>query len=99
MTLAELAVGPMVAHNDQERALRLAHLQRAESAFDPMPFDAAAAWAFAPIAARLRASGKRRAARAYDTLIAAVAISRNLSLYSHKPDDFSAISGLDLRSV
>ncbi|WP_157983858.1 hypothetical protein [Nesterenkonia muleiensis] len=67
--------------------------------FDPMPFDAAAARAFAPIAAGLRASGKKRAARAHDTLTAAMAISRGLPLYTHNPDDFSAISGLDLRSV
>jgi tRNA(fMet)-specific endonuclease VapC len=42
VTLAELSVGPLVARSDQERAARQAHLQQAETDFDPIPFDAAA---------------------------------------------------------
>ena len=42
VTLAELSVGPLllVARTDQERAARQAHLQQAETDFDPIPFDA-----------------------------------------------------------
>jgi tRNA(fMet)-specific endonuclease VapC len=43
MTLAELSVGPLVAEDDSERAARQAHLQQAESDFDPLAF-AAASW-------------------------------------------------------
>ncbi len=37
VTLAELSVGPLVARTDQERAARQAHLQQAETDFDPSP--------------------------------------------------------------
>ena len=43
VTLAELSVGPLVARTDEERVARQAHLQQAETDFDPIPFDAAAA--------------------------------------------------------
>ena len=42
VTLAELAVGPLVAHDESERARRQAHLQQAEADFVPLPFDASA---------------------------------------------------------
>ena len=41
-TLAELSVEPLVARSGQVRAARQAHVQRAESDFDPIPFDTAA---------------------------------------------------------
>jgi tRNA(fMet)-specific endonuclease VapC len=40
ITLAELSVGTHVAHSDEERAARQAHLQQAESGFDMLAFDA-----------------------------------------------------------
>jgi tRNA(fMet)-specific endonuclease VapC len=43
ITLAELSVGPHVATSDQERAIRQAHLQQAESDFDVVAFDVGAA--------------------------------------------------------
>ena len=43
ITLAELSVGPLVTDDPDERAARQAHLQLAESDFDPLPFNAAAA--------------------------------------------------------
>jgi predicted nucleic acid-binding protein len=46
ITLAELSVGPHVAHSDEERAARQAHLQQAESDFDVLVFDAESARAF-----------------------------------------------------
>lgn len=46
VTLAELSVGPLVATGDPERAARQARLQQTEAAFEPLPFDAAAARAF-----------------------------------------------------
>lgn len=58
ITLAELSVGPLVARSDPERAARQVHLQQAESDFDPIPFEAAAARAFGQVAASLRRSGR-----------------------------------------
>lgn len=99
VTLAELSVGPLVASDDTERAARQAHLQQAEADFDPLPFDAAAARAFGQIAADLRTSGRKVRARAYDALIAAVAVANELPLHTANPADFAGISRLELVEV
>jgi tRNA(fMet)-specific endonuclease VapC len=99
ITLAELSVGPLVAGDDQERVARQAHLQQAEADFGVVEFDAASARAFGGVAAALRASGRRPAARAFDALIAATAIANRLPLFSCNPTDFDGIPGLDLRTV
>jgi predicted nucleic acid-binding protein len=99
ITLAELSVGPLVAADPQVRSARQAQLQQAESDFDPLPFDAGAARAFGRIAADLREIGRKPAARAYDALIAAVAIANDLSLYTVNPADFAGITGLRVNAV
>jgi tRNA(fMet)-specific endonuclease VapC len=99
VTLAELSVGPLVARDDTTRAARQAVLQQAEASFDPLPFDAAAARAFARVAADLRSSGRRPAARAFDALIAATALANGLPLYTANARDVMGIDGLDVREV
>lgn len=99
ITLAELSVGPLVATDEPERAARQAHLQQAESDFDPLPFDAAAARAFGEVAASLRRAGRKPAARAYDAMIAATALSNELPVYTCNPADFAGIDGLGLIAV
>jgi predicted nucleic acid-binding protein len=99
VTLAELSVGPLVAKTDEERAARQAHVQQAESDFDPLPFDAPAARAFGRVAAALRRAGRKPAARAYDAMIAATAISNGLPVYTCNPADFAAIDGLTVVAV
>jgi len=98
-TLAELSVGPLVATNEQERAARQAHLQQAEADFDPLPFDAEAARAFGQVAASLRRSGRKVAARSYDAMIAATAISNDLAVHTCNPADFEGIDGLTVIAV
>ena len=99
VTLAELSVGPLVAADERERAIRQAHLQQAETDFDPLPFDAPAARAFGRVAASLRKTGRKPAARAYDAMIAAIAIANELALYTCNPDDFTRIDDLALVPV
>lgn len=99
ITLAELATGPLIAQSDRERAARQAQLQQAEADFDPLPFDAAAARAFARVAADLRSSGREPAARAYDALIAAVAVAHDLPLYTVNPKDFRGINDVTVVPV
>jgi predicted nucleic acid-binding protein len=99
VTLAELAVGPLVTADEGERARRQAHLQQAEATFAPLPFDADAARAFGQVAASLRRSGRKAAARAYDAMIAAIALSKGLPVYTCNPDDFSGIEGLKVVAV
>ena len=96
VTLAELSVGPLVARDETERAARQAHLQQAESDFEPLPFDAAAARAFGRVAASLRRAGRKPAARAYDAMIAATAIAAGLPIYTCNPDDFNGIDDLEV---
>jgi hypothetical protein len=99
VTLAELSAGPLVARDERERAARQAHLQEAEAAFEPLPFDRASARAFGQVAASLRALGRKPAARAYDALIAATAMAHNLPVYTCNPADFEGIDGLDVVPV
>ena len=94
VTLAELSAGPLVARDDRERAARQAHLQQAEADFDPLPFDRASARAFGQVAASLRRSGRKPAARAYDALIAATAMAHGLPVYTCNAADFDGIDGL-----
>lgn len=71
ITLADLSVGPLVAASVPNRQ---AILQQAESDFDPLSFDAAAARAFGRVTAALRRNGRKPQARSYDAMIAAVAV-------------------------
>lgn len=99
VTLAELSVGPLVATSDTERAIRQAHLQQAESDFDPLPFDAGAARAFGRVAAALRGVRRKPAARAFDAMIAATALANGLPLYTTDPDGYVGIDDLTLITV
>ncbi|MGH3844721.1 MAG: type II toxin-antitoxin system VapC family toxin [Pseudonocardiaceae bacterium] len=97
VTLAELTVGPLVASSEVDRAARQAQLQQAEADFDPIPFDVPAARAFGRVAASLRRAGRKPAARAYDAMIAAIAIAHDLPVYTCNVEDFTGID--DLRVV
>jgi predicted nucleic acid-binding protein len=99
ITLAELSVGPLVATTDDERAARQSVVQQAESDFEPLPIDGRAARAFGRIASSLRQAGRKPQARAYDALIAAVAIANELPVHTCNPADFAGITGLDVVTV
>ena len=99
VTLAELSVGPLLAKSDEERAARQAHVQQAESDFDPLPFDVAAARAFGRVALAVRRSGRAVKPRAYDVMIAATALANGLPLYTCNPKDFTGIDGLTVVPV
>ncbi len=92
-------MGPLLAIDHSVRAARQAQLQQAEADFNPLPFDSAAARAFARVAADLRGAGRKPAARAFDALIAAVAIANDVPLYTVNPDDFASINELQLVAV
>lgn len=95
ITMAELAAGPHATSDAAERARRQDRLQRAEAAFDPIPFDAAAARAYGRIYAGVAARGRKaRGARAVDLLIAAVAAATQLPLCTRNPDDFAGLEDI-----
>ncbi len=93
ITMGELAAGPHAATDAGERARRQDRLQRAEAAFDPLPFDGEAARAYGRVYAAVVTTGREaRGPRAVDLLIAATACAQGLPLYTRNPDD---LKGLD----
>jgi predicted nucleic acid-binding protein len=99
VTLAELAVGPLVARDGRERARRQAHLQWAEADFVPLPFDVDAARVFGAVAMALRKASRKPMSRAFDSMIAAIAIANDLSLHTCNPADFKEIERLKVVPV
>ena len=101
VTMAELAAGPHTTTDPAERGRRQDRLQRAEAAFDPLPFDGEAARAYGRIYAAVVAAGRKaRGARAVDLLVAATASAAGLPLYTRNAGDFRAIQELvDVVSV
>ena len=95
VTMAELAAGPHAATDADERGRRQDRLQRAEAAFDPLPFDSEAARAYGRVYAAVTAAGRKaRGARAVDLLIAATACASGLPLYTRNGADFEALEDL-----
>ena len=95
ITMAELAAGPHATTDPDVRGRRQDRLQRAEAAFDPLPFDADAARAYGRIFAAVAAAGRKaRGARAVDLLIAATALAQELPLYTRNGGDFTGLDGL-----
>jgi predicted nucleic acid-binding protein len=94
VTLAELSVGPLVTDDPRERAARQDALSRAESEFEPLPFDMRAARAFGRVCAAVLAAGRNPRRSTADLLIAAIAVANRLALYTVNPDDFKGLEGL-----
>ena len=95
LTLAELTAGPHATTDPAERARRQDRLQRTEAAFDPLPFDLAAARAYGRILAAVVEDGRTpRARRAVDLMVAATALAYGLPLYTRDPDDLRGLEGL-----
>lgn len=96
VTLAELSAGPHAVVGDDfparaERGRRMAILQRAESEFDPLPFDAPAARVYGQLTGAVRALGRTPRRRLADLQIAATAAANGLALYTTNPDDFAGL--------
>lgn len=99
VTLAELSAGVHLVRGDDaqaraERARRTDVLQRAEGEFDPIPFDGEAARAYGRISAAVRASGRAPRRRVADLMIASVAASNGLALWTTNPGDFASLDDL-----
>ena len=99
VTIAELSAGPLLTDDPDERARRQGHLQQAESDFDPIPVDAAAARAYGRVAQAMRSRGRKVRARGFDALIAAVALANGMPVHTANPDDFAGIPGLQVVDI
>jgi predicted nucleic acid-binding protein len=103
ITLAELSAGPHQVRpgseqnrydEHEERARRTEALQRAESEFDPIPFDAEAARIYGRVTAAVVTAGRKPRKRIADLMIAATAISADLPLYTTNPGDYTGLEKL-----
>lgn len=97
ITLAELSAGVHLAQGEDaatERARRVAVLQRAESGFDPIPFDAQAARMFGQLSAAVAEIGRTPRRRVADLMIASVAAVNGLALYTTNPADYAGLGAL-----
>jgi predicted nucleic acid-binding protein len=94
VTLAELSAGPHHTDDPKERARRMSVLQHVEATFDPLPFDAEAARAFGLVSAAVLAAGRGTRRRIADLMIASVAHTHGLPLYTINPVDFAGLNDL-----
>jgi predicted nucleic acid-binding protein len=99
-TLAELHYGVLRAGSDFVRQHRLRRLGQIESAFQPIPIDAAISRAFATVAHAVKNAGRQPRARVMDLWIAATALVHELPLYTRNAEDFVGLEKLvELRVV
>lgn len=99
ITLAELSAGVQLVVGDDrqartERSNRAELLQQVEHEFDPIPFDEAAGRAYGRVVAAVSGVGRSTRRRSADLMIAAVATSQGLPLYTTNPDDFVGLDGV-----
>lgn len=93
VTLAELSAGPSAAGKGEEMAIRQDRLQRTETTFDVLSFDATAARAYARVFTAVRELG-RQPRRHADLMIAATALAHGLPLVTRNVDDFRGLDHL-----
>lgn len=87
VTVAELAGGPHLTDDGDERAGRQDRLLWVTLTWDALPFDDSAARAFGRLCAAARASASPHH-RVTDLLVAATAAAHDLPLITRNPDDF-----------
>jgi predicted nucleic acid-binding protein len=76
-------------------ARRQDQLQRTETTFESLAFDAAAARAYGRVySLELAAGRKARGARTVHLLIAAIALAEGLALYTRNPADFRNLANV-----
>lgn len=94
ISMAELQQGVAVARTPELRAARLEKLGAAIVEFDPLPFDGPAAARYGTLVALTLAVHRNPRPRRLDLMIAAIASSRNLPLYTRNPADFTGMGSM-----
>lgn len=94
VTLAELHQGVTMAKDANVRAARTEVLGAALVEFDPLPFDGEAAARYGSLVGSVVAAGRDPRPRRMDLMIAAIASSRGLPLYTRNVEDFKGLDGL-----
>jgi predicted nucleic acid-binding protein len=94
ITLAELYQGVAMARDASTRAARAEKLGAAVADFDPLPFDRDAAARYGSLVARTITSGRDPRPRRLDLMIAAIASTASLPLYTRNAGDFHGLDGI-----
>ncbi|MGY4772105.1 VapC toxin family PIN domain ribonuclease [Kribbella sp. CWNU-51] len=94
VTLAELHQGVSMAKDAATRAARTEVLGAAVSDFEPLPFDGDAAARYGTLVALVISAGRDPRPRRMDLMIAAIASSQNLPLYTRNPADFKGLDSV-----
>jgi predicted nucleic acid-binding protein len=94
ITMAELHQGVVLAKDPVVRVARTERLAAAIADFTPLPFDGAAANRYGSLAALVVAAKRDPKPRRMDLMIAAIASSRGLPLYTRNAKDFLGLESL-----
>ncbi|GAA4226937.1 hypothetical protein FHR32_002440 [Streptosporangium album] len=94
ITLAELHQGVAMAKSAGTRAARMEKLGAAVTDFEPLPFDGDAATRYGTLVALTIAADRDPRPRRMDLMIAAVASTRGLPLYTRNDADFKGLEGI-----
>jgi predicted nucleic acid-binding protein len=94
ITMAELHQGVAMAKDPVVRVARTEKLGAAIVDFDPLPFDGEAATRYGTLVALTIAAHRDPRPRRMDLMIAAIASSRGLPLYTRNEGDFRGLDGM-----
>jgi len=94
ITLAELHQGVAVARNPAARAARLEQLGAAATDPDPRPFDGEAAARYGTLVALTITAGRDPRPRRLNLMIAAIASTQGLPLYTRNSDDLKGLENV-----
>jgi predicted nucleic acid-binding protein len=94
ISLAELHFGVLKTGDPEERARRIAHLGRIETAFATHPLDERVARALGQLQAAISTRGGRPRARTADLAIAATALVHDATLFTRNYKDFKLVDDL-----
>jgi predicted nucleic acid-binding protein len=96
ISVAELAVGVLLATDAEQRSARLDALSALERTYDPLAVTTDVAHAYARMVATVKAAGRNP--RVMDTLIAATAAANGCVVIT-RDTDFDAVSGVPVVRV
>ncbi|UJW31472.1 type II toxin-antitoxin system VapC family toxin [Saccharothrix sp. AJ9571] len=94
VTMAELHQGVAMAKDVAVRAARTEKLGAAIVDFVPLPFDGEAAARYGTLVALVLSAKRDPRPRRMDLMIAAIASSRQLPLYTRNADDFKGLGNM-----
>ncbi|WP_326945214.1 MULTISPECIES: type II toxin-antitoxin system VapC family toxin [unclassified Amycolatopsis] len=94
VTMAELHQGVVMTTDPAKKAVRTEQLGAALVEYTPLPFDGEAAARYGTMVALTLAAGRTPRSRQLDLMIAAIASSRNLPLYTRNAKDFQGLESM-----